>query len=176
MLSILDRRIRLWHVIVADIVALAWFVGMNLATLSALPGAKLFRCPIGLCPGYYSPSELNTTLTVIGKNGRDFFAQDAAAARHGAAGAGAGRPLHHLPVAQPAGPSGVDTARPPGARYALLAVPVLYSMADYAENWALVEAVQAYPNIPYRLARRASVLTATKSQLIVASVGIAWPC
>ena len=60
-----------------------------------------------------------------------------------------------------------------GARYSLLAVPVLYALADYAENWALVEAVQAYPNIPYRLARRASILTASKSQLIVASVGIA---
>ena len=36
-----------------------------------------------------------------------------------------------------------------------------------------MEALQAYPNIPYRLARRASFLTATKSQLVVASVGIA---
>jgi hypothetical protein len=33
--------------------------------------------------------------------------------------------------------------------------------------------LRTYPNIPYRLARRASFLTATKSQLIVASVGIA---
>ena len=41
-----------------------------------------------------------------------------------------------------------------GMRRMLLAVPVLYAVADYAENWALVEAVQAYPNIPYRLARR----------------------
>ena len=52
-------------------------------------------------------------------------------------------------------------------------MPLLYSLADYAENWTLVEALQAYPNIPYRLARRASLLTAAKSQLIVASVGIA---
>jgi hypothetical protein len=54
-----------------------------------------------------------------------------------------------------------------------LCVPLLYCAADYAENWALVEALQAYPNIPYRLARRASVLTAAKSQLIVAALGIA---
>ena len=60
-----------------------------------------------------------------------------------------------------------------GARYAFLCVPLFYWLADYAENWALVEALQAYPNIPYRLARRASILTATKSQLVVASVGIA---
>jgi hypothetical protein len=36
-----------------------------------------------------------------------------------------------------------------------------------------VEALQAYPNIPYRLARRASILTAAKSQLVVASLGLA---
>ena len=39
-------------------------------------------------------------------------------------------------------------------------------------NWS-AEALKAYPNVPYRLARRASLLTAAKSQLIVASVGIA---
>ena len=60
-----------------------------------------------------------------------------------------------------------------GARYAFLCVPLFYCLADYAENWTLAEALQAYPNIPYRLARRASILTAAKSQLVVASVGIA---
>ena len=60
-----------------------------------------------------------------------------------------------------------------GYRYAFLCVPLLYCVADYAENWTLVEALQAYPNIPYRLARRASFLTAAKSQLIVAALGIA---
>ena len=47
-------------------------------------------------------------------------------------------------------------------------MPLFYCLADYAENWTLVESLQAYPNIPYRLARRASFLTAAKSQLIVA--------
>ena len=61
----------------------------------------------------------------------------------------------------------------PGARYSFLCVPLFYCLADYAENWSLVEALQTYPNIPYRLARRASFLTAAKSQLIVASLGIA---
>jgi ABC-type sulfate transport system permease component len=61
----------------------------------------------------------------------------------------------------------------PGARYSFLCVPLFYCVADYAENWSLAEALQAYPNIPYRLARRASFLTAAKSQLIVASLGIA---
>ena len=60
-----------------------------------------------------------------------------------------------------------------GFRHALLCVPLLYCVADYAENFALVEALRTYPNIPYWLARRASFLTATKSQLVTASVGIA---
>ena len=67
MLSILDRHVRLWHVLLADGVAFAWFAGMNMATLQALPGTRLFRCPIGLCPGFYSPNELNAMLTAIGK-------------------------------------------------------------------------------------------------------------
>ena len=54
-----------------------------------------------------------------------------------------------------------------------LCVPLLYCLSDYAEDWTLVEALHAYPNVPYRLARRASILTAAKSQLVVASVGLA---
>ena len=150
----------------------AWFAGMNMATLQALPGTRLFRCPIGLCPGYYSPNELHAMLTAIGKNGRDFLTKT----------------LLPLDMVLPAlllvaltvtylwlSQQGHAVSIPlsAGMRRMLLAVPVLYCLADYAENWALVEAVQAYPNIPYRLARRASILTATKSQLIVASVGIA---
>ena len=54
---------------------IGWFVAMGLATQSALPGVKLFRCPIGLCLGYYSPIELQTTLTKIGRNGREFLTE-----------------------------------------------------------------------------------------------------
>ena len=75
MLSVLDRRIRFWHVALANIVALAWFAGIQVATQAALPGVKLFRCPIGMCLGYYSPNELNATLTRIGRSGRQFFAE-----------------------------------------------------------------------------------------------------
>jgi hypothetical protein len=60
-----------------------------------------------------------------------------------------------------------------GARTALLCVPLLYCLADYAENWALAEALDAFPEIPYRLARRASLLTAAKSQLVTAAIGVA---
>jgi hypothetical protein len=172
MLSRPDRHIRLWHVLLANGVALSWFAGMGLATQRALPGVKLVHCPIGLCPGYYSPNELHATLTRIGKNGRDFFANTLL-------------PLDmvlpalllvaltvtYLWLSQQGHPVSIPLSA--GARMSLIAVPVLYCLADYAENWALVEALQAYPNIPYRLARRASVLTAAKSQLIVASIGIA---
>jgi hypothetical protein len=172
MLSVLDNHIRLWHVVAANGVAVSWFAGMTFATQQALPGVRLSRCPIGLCPGYYSPAELNTTLTAIGASGREFVAKT----------------LLPLDMVLPAlvlvalgttyvwlSQQGHAISIPltTGARYTLLAVPILYCLADYAENWALVEAVHAYPNIPYRLARRASILTASKSQLIVASIGIA---
>jgi hypothetical protein len=142
------------------------------ATQSALPGVKLFRCPIGLCLGYYSPVELQTTLTKIGRNGREFLTETLL-------------PLDmvlpalllvalaitYIWFSRPGHPVNVPLSR--GARYAFLCVPLFYCLADYAENWTLAEALQAYPNIPYRLARRASLLTAAKSQLIVASLGIA---
>ena len=172
MLAVLDRHIRAWHLWLAVGAAVAWFVAMTLATQAALPGVKLFRCPVGLCPGYYLPSELHATLTRIGKNGRDFLAES----------------LLPLDMALPAllliafavtyiwfSRPGASFAVPlsPGSRHALLCVPVLYCAADYGENWALVDALRTYPNIPYWLARRASFLTATKSQLVTASIGIA---
>jgi hypothetical protein len=172
MLSVLDRHLRSWHFWLANALAVAWFAGMSFATQSAMPGVKLFRCPIGLCLGYYSPIELHATLAKVGKSGREFLAET----------------LLPLDMVLPAlllialtityvwfSRPGQDMAIPltPATRYSFLCVPLLYCMADYAENWTLVEALQAYPNIPYRLARRASVLTAAKSQLIVAAVGIA---
>ena len=172
MLTVLDRHVRFWHLVLANIVALAWFAGMQMATQAALPGVKLFRCPIGMCPGYYSPNELHATLTRIGRNGRQFLSETLL-------------PLDMLLPAlllvaftityvwfsRPGQAAAVPLS--PGFRYTFLCVPLLYSLADYAENWALFESLQAYPNIPYRLARRASFLTAAKSQLVVASIGIA---
>src|SRR5437763_13325242 len=146
MLSVLDRHLRSWHFWLANAAAVAWFAGMSLATQAAMPGVKLFRCPIGLCLGYYSPGELHATLTKIGKNGREFLAET----------------LLPLDAALPAlllvalcvtyvwfTRSGHDMAVPltPRARCAFLCVPLLYCLADYAENWTLAEALQAYPNI-----------------------------
>jgi hypothetical protein len=172
MLAVLDRHLKAWHVWLAVGVGLSWFVIMTLATQAALPGVKLFRCPIGLCPGYYLPTELYVTLTRIGQSGRDFFAETLL-------------PLDMvLPTlllvgfvvtyawfSRPGETFAVPLSQ--ATRRTLLVVPLLYCIADYAENVALVEALRTYPNIPYWLARRASFLTATKSQLITASVGIA---
>ena len=74
MLYLLDRHIKFWHVCLANGAALAWFAGMSLSIQAVLPGARLFRCPIGLCLGYYAPIELQATLTAIGRDGRQFLA------------------------------------------------------------------------------------------------------
>jgi hypothetical protein len=172
MLAILDRHLKFWHVCLIDGITLAWFVGMLMATQSNLPGAKLFRCPIGLCFGYYSPAELQATLTRIGANGREFLA-------------GTLLPLDMVLPAlvlvalivtyswftRPGEPLAVPLSA--GTRYAFFCVPLCYCLVDYAENWALAECLDAFPNLTYRLARRASFLTAAKSQLVVAAVGIA---
>lgn len=172
MLSVLDQRLRAWHFWLVNALAIAWFAGMSWATQSAMPGVKLFRCPMGLCLGYYTPIELHATFTRIGRSGREFLAERLL-------------PLDMvLPAllllalsvtyvwfSRPGQVMAVPLSR--GARYAFLCVPLLYCIADYAENWTLAEALQAYPNISYRLARRASVLTAAKSQLIVAALGLA---
>ena len=75
MLSVLDQRLRAWHFWLVNAVAVAWFIAMSMRHASALPGVKLFRCPIGLCLGYYSPAELHATLTKIGSGGREFLAK-----------------------------------------------------------------------------------------------------
>jgi hypothetical protein len=172
MLSILDRRLRPWHFWLANAVAVGWFAGMSLLTSEALPGAHLVRCPIGLCLGFYAPDELRETLDGLEEGGRAFLADT----------------LLPLDMILPAllliafGVTSVWFTRPgasmsvpvsAGARYTLLSVPLLYCLADYGENFALGEALEAYPDITDELAHRASLLTAAKSQLVVASLGVA---
>jgi hypothetical protein len=172
MLTVLDQRLRAWHFWLANALAIAWFAGMTWATQMAMPGVKFFRCPLGLCLGYYTPSELNATLTRIGRSGREFLVNT----------------LLPLDMVLPAlllvalsityvwfSRPGQQMAVPltTNTRYVFLCLPLLYCLADYAENWTLAEVLQSYPNIPYRLARRASILTAAKSQLIVATLGVA---
>jgi hypothetical protein len=172
MLSILDRRLRPWHFWLANAVALGWFAGMSFLTREALPGTQLVRCPIGLCLGFYAPDELRETLDGLEEGGRAFLADTLL-------------PLDMILPAllliafcvtcvwftRPGEPMSVPVST--SARYTFLCVPLLYCLADYGENFALGEALEAYPDISDELAHRASLLTAAKSQLIVASLGIA---
>ena len=75
MLSVLDRHLKLWHVVLANVLALGLVCRHADRHPGGLPGVKLFRCPIGMCLGYYSPNELNATLARIGRNGRQFLAE-----------------------------------------------------------------------------------------------------
>ncbi len=172
MLSILDRRLKPWHFWLANAVALGWFAAMSVLTREALPGAELVRCPIGLCLGFYAPDELRETLEALDEGGRAFLADTLL-------------PLDMvLPVlllialgitcvwfTRPGKDMSVPVSA--GARYTFLCVPLLYCLADYGENIALGEALDAYPDISDALAHRASLLTAAKSQLVVASIGLA---
>ena len=144
MLAVLDRHIRVWHMWLAVASAVAWFVVMTLATQAALPGVKLFRCPVGLCPGYYLPNELHATLTRDRQEWPRFLRRNPAAPRHGTAHAAADRLRRRLHLVHPARRS-LRRSPDAGFRQALLCVPILYCIADYAENWALVEALQRLP-------------------------------
>jgi hypothetical protein len=143
-LSVLDRHIRAWHLWVANSLAVAWFVAIAIASRLALPDVGLFRCPVGFCAAGYSPDALRAILTDIGADGRAFL-QDT---------------LRPLDMVLPGllliafvityawfSRSGERFAVPlaQGARYGLLAVPVLYCLADYGENWAVAEMLRAYP-------------------------------
>lgn len=171
MLDVLDRHLKAWHIVAADALALAWFVGITLLSQTGVPNVALFRCPVGFCAGGYTREELRATLEEIGPEGRDFL--------YGT--------LLQLDLVLPAllliallattlwfsrPGQAFAVALHPGARYALLAVPVLYCLADYGENAAVAEMLRAYPTIDEALAQKASFLTALKSQLVAASVGI----
>jgi hypothetical protein len=171
LLSFLDRRLRAWHVVAANTLALLWFIGITVASRMALPNVALFRCPIGFCAGGYSPEDLYSILDEIGDEGRAFLHDTLLRAD---------RVLPALllvalvlTIAWFTGP-GRKTAivLKPGARYVLLAVPVLYCIADYMENSAIAEILRLYPDVEDVMADKASVLTAAKSQLVAASLGI----
>lgn len=172
MLAVLDRHVRAWHLWVANGVALTWFVGMSIASRVALPNVVLFRCPIGFCAGGYAPSDLRAALTDIGPEGRAFVRDTLLPLdRVLPAVLLVALLITYVWFSRPGQRMAVPLS--PGARYALLAVPVLYCLADYGENWAVAEMLRAYPSVDDRLAFRASLLTAAKSQLVAASIGIA---
>lgn len=170
-LSGLDRHLKLWHVATINIAALAWFIGLTLASRIALPGVALFRCPIGFCAGGYSPEDLYSIFDEIGEEGRAFLYST----------------LLWADLVLPAllmaalildiiwlSRADVRLSVPlhPGARLAMLAVPLLYAIADYAENSAIANVLRLYPHIDDVTAEKTSLLTAAKSQLVAASIGI----
>ena len=60
-----------------------------------------------------------------------------------------------------------------GWRLTLIALPLLYGLADYGENVAVLRMLAETGQISDQLAHRGSVLTAAKSQLVVASIAFA---
>lgn len=171
-LSTLDRLLRPWHLAILNSVALIWFVTLTLTSRAALPGATLFRCPIGFCAGGYSPEELYSMLDEIGEDGRSYLFGTLLWADLVLPALLTAALLANILWFSRPGVRGAVTLQP-AARLGLLAVPLIYGVADYVENWAIANLLQLYPNIDDLMAERASLLTAAKSQLVAASIGIA---
>ncbi len=171
MLGILDRNLKAWHVAAVSVAAIGWFAGMTIASHIAMPGIALFRCPIGFCVTGYSANSVALLLRRIGLEGREFLQ-------------GTLLPLDRvLPVLVLAAalanyawwtrPHGARSVKlEPVYRLVMMAVPIVYCVVDYLENWAFTALLHSFPDINYRAVRLASIFTAAKSQLIAATLGI----
>lgn len=171
MLMAIDRSLKTWHVGLLNGAAIAWFMALTTTGRLSLPQVSLFRCPIGLCLTGYTANDVTLMLRLIGEEGRTFLNSVLL-------------PMDRvmpalLVLALVATILRLTRARDrlavpldPWFRIMFAVVPVLYGVADYAENWAFGDMLKAYPQIGYRLVARASVFTALKSQLVVASLGI----
>jgi hypothetical protein len=171
MLAYLDRNLRGRHVALATVAAVLWFVGMTWASYQVLPRGEMFRCPIGFCVAGYSANSATLMLQVMGAEGRATLQNVLL-------------PLDRIWPLLVLVACVLHTAwwTRPGARYAiriepkyrymLMAVPAIYALADYGENWAFAKLLASFPKIGYRDVQVASGFTAVKSQLIVASIGI----
>jgi len=172
MLSQLDRRLKLWHVVILSLAAISWFVGMMLVAHNALPRFPLLRCPIGFCATGYSAATATIAIQMLGDEGRFYLLNTfmlldqilpfllllAFVA-------------NYLWWTRPGDTWSIPLE--PSYRFLLLLVPLIYCAADYAENWSFGELLRSYPKIDYRLVRRTSIITSIKSQLAAASLGIA---
>lgn len=167
----LDQSLRGWHVVTANVGALMWLAGVTIFGRAAMPSVALFRCPVGFCAGGYPPEELYVMLDEIGEEGRRYLYESTligdvvlpvllAVALV----------LDIVWLSRPGREAAVGLQAP--ARVALLAVPILYFLADYLENAAVAQLLRHYPDLTDAMAHRASLLTAAKSQLFAASVGI----
>lgn len=172
LLATLDRVLKPMHVVLANLAALIWFVTVSIEGRLALPSAALVRCPMGFCAGGYSPEELYSMLDEIGEEGRNFLYDT----------------MLRADLVLPAlflvalvcdilwfsrNGARYSVALEPMSRMCLVAVPVLYCIADYAENVALGQMLRLYPAVEDVMAERLSALTAAKSQLFAAAAGIA---
>lgn len=172
LLARLDQSLRGWHVVTANVVALLWFAGVTIFGRAAMPTVALFRCPVGFCAGGYPPEDLYSMLDEIGEEGRRYLYESTLIGD-------IVLPLLLLAAlvldivwfSRPLQRGVVGLQAP--ARMAMLAVPVLYFLADYLENAAVAQLLRHYPDLEDAMALRASMLTAAKSQLFAASFGIA---
>lgn len=168
----LDSSLKPWHVAAANFAAVGWFAGVTIFGRAALPSVALFRCPVGFCAGGYPPEELFSLLDEVGEDGRRFI--------HDSMVWGdvvlpllflVALVLDILWFSRPG--ARISVTLQPMARLGLLLVPVLYFLSDYMENAAIEQMLRVYPDLEDAMAERASILTAAKSQLFAASVGIA---
>jgi hypothetical protein len=170
MLAWIDRRLAGWHVWAINGATLAWFIGMWIATLRALPDTRLHFCPIGLCLGGYPPRIARDTLTAIGPEGRRFLLEVLMPLdRVLPALLLVALVLTYLWYTRPTGPLPLS----PTARGFLLLLPVSYVVTDYAENATVIDMLRQHPGFPDALARRASDWTEAKSQLVTAALLVA---
>ena len=172
MLAFLDRTLKLWHVALAAVTAIAWFAFIIIAGQLALPAVSLFRCPIGFCATGYSANSVTLVLRTLGAEGRAFLLETMLPLDRGT-------PIlvlfafviGYIWLTRPHAIWSVPLE--PSHRYMLLVVPTFYCLADYGENWAFEQMLRTFPQISYRSVLRASILTSVKSQLLAASLGIA---
>lgn len=171
MLDFLDRKMRGRHVAAATAVAMLWFAAMTWVSYQVLPRGEMFRCPIGFCVAGYSANSATLMLQLMGAEGRATLQNMLL-------------PLDRIwplmvliacvfHIAWWTRPGAKYAIRiEPTYRYMLMAVPAIYALADYGENWAFGKLLESFPKIGYRDVQFASGFTAVKSQLIAASIGI----
>ena len=168
-----DRILRPWHVWSLGVLACGWFIGLIVAGSSSLPGIATSRCPIGMCLTGYPPHVAREFFGALGPQGRTALT----------------RLLSPFDFVTPVllvlalmsivlyctrpRALGGRTPLTTGWRLTLIALPLLYGLADYGENVAVLRMLAETGQISDQLAHRGSVLTAAKSQLVVASIAFA---
>ena len=171
----IDSRLRAWHVWALNLMAGGWFATLLLAGKRGMPGISTSACPTGLCLTGYEPDVAREFLTTLGPGGRAelkhlISAYDFVLPALVVIALVATFIYYTSPSA-----AGGRLQWTPGWRLVLLLVPVLYGLADLGENMAILQML-AEPDparISDALGHRGSLLTAAKSQLVIASIAFA---